>query len=295
MRVSTIAGAAMAGVALASAGIAATAKEPTRIFTPVSGWTVNYDDDSCRLTRPFASDGEKAGLVLEQFEPGSGFRLLAATPTFKDYISRPVRIAFGPTGHAVDIDSVMDLSLGDYGPAVTAAMDLVSPPQDGPAASPQTPPPEPSAAEENAVTWLDIQRRSRAPVRFATGPMHGAMAALRKCSDELITHWGIDVAAHQTLSRPATPKSRPASWLTSDDYPSDLLQKGAQGLIMFRLMIDEAGKVTSCHIQKSTRPVGFDTAVCAALSRRARFEPALDAGGRPIKSYWRSSARFQVS
>ena len=39
---------------------------------------------------------------------------------------------------------------------------------------------------------------------------------------------------------------------------------------------------------------GFDDAVCAAMMKRARFDPALDKDAKPIKSYWRTSVRFQM-
>jgi len=116
--------------------------------------------------------------------------------------------------------------------------------------------------------------------------------ALLTCTEELLTHWGIDVPAHRKLKQRPKPKNNPGSWLKPSDYPRDLVAKGAEGIVKFRLMVEETGKVSSCHVQQSTRPAGFDKAVCDTIGRRARFEPALDSEGRPIKSYWRSSARF---
>lgn len=110
----------------------------------------------------------------------------------------------------------------------------------------------------------------------------------------MLTHWGIDVAADKTLSRRATPRGNPGFWVSSSDYPSHLVEKRAQGIILFRLSVAEDGSVSDCHIQQSTRPAAFDKIVCQILSRRARLDPALDASGKPIKSYWRSSFRFQI-
>lgn len=118
------------------------------------------------------------------------------------------------------------------------------------------------------------------------------MADLRRCMNELLTHWGIDVERHKSLTRKLVPTDSPGSWLNSRDYPTDLLRDGAQGLVNFRLSVDEKGKVSGCHIQRSTRPEGFDRAVCDALTRRARFEPALDADGNPVNSYFIGSVNF---
>ena len=120
------------------------------------------------------------------------------------------------------------------------------------------------------------------------------MAAMRRCTDELLTHWGIDLEQHRHLTRGVRPASNPGNWLNSKDYPTKLLRQGMQGIVQIRLSIDERGKPTACHIQQSTRPAEFDAAVCDGLMRRAEFEPALGAEGEPVPSYWHSSVRFEI-
>lgn len=120
------------------------------------------------------------------------------------------------------------------------------------------------------------------------------MKALRKCVDELLSHWGVDVERIKTATRMPVPKGNPGSWIGVSDYPKDLLRKGAQGLVNFRLSVDKNGRATDCHIQSSTRPEGFDKAVCEAISKKARFKPALDAEGNPFAAYWISRVRFEI-
>jgi TonB family protein len=64
--------------------------------------------------------------------------------------------------------------------------------------------------------------------------------------------------------------------------------------VHFRLSVDARGKVSDCHIQRSTRPEGFDEAVCEVLMHRARFKPALDAEGKPMASYYINTVRFII-
>ena len=109
-----------------------------------------------------------------------------------------------------------------------------------------------------------------------------------------MTHWGIDVATQSSLRHGPLPTGNPGTWISDNNYPRDLVQNGSQGIVQFRLIVDPTGAPTSCHIQKSTRPVGFDDVVCAAMIRNARFEPAIDAQGKPVTSYFRSSVRFQI-
>ena len=82
--------------------------------------------------------------------------------------------------------------------------------------------------------------------------------------------------------------------MKSRDYPLPMLLSGKRAIVQFRLNVDPAGKPTACHIQQSTRPKAFDDAVCKAIMRNAEFEPALDAGGSPIASYWLNTVVFHM-
>jgi hypothetical protein len=73
-----------------------------------------------------------------------------------------------------------------------------------------------------------------------------------------------------------------------------MLGIGQPAIVEFRLSIGADGVPLACHIQETTRPKEFDNAVCKSLMRRARFEPALDATGTAITSYYRNTVRFQI-
>lgn len=266
-------------------------------YAPVSPWNVHYADDSCRLARVFTHGNKRAILIFDQFEPGPGLQIIAAGEAFRGYAGRSAEATFGPQGRKISLDHVTDATLGEYGPAVMTGVSSLSP--DAEAWEATTPPmyvtpPPPTSEQERSIAWFEIRRGAQAPIRFALGPMHQTMNAMRACTDQLLTHWGIDAAAHKTLIRRAVPAANPGTWVSNNDYPTDLVARGVQGLIQFRLSIDETGKVSQCVIQQSTRPAEFDKKVCQIMMKRARFDPALDAGGKPIKSYWRSAFRFQI-
>ena len=82
--------------------------------------------------------------------------------------------------------------------------------------------------------------------------------------------------------------------MVDEDYPRDLVRTGAQGLVRFRLTVDKEGAPTKCDLASTTKPEGFGSVVCGALLQRARFKPALDAQGEPIKSYFTGVVRFQM-
>ena len=119
------------------------------------------------------------------------------------------------------------------------------------------------------------------------------MAALNDCIDELMTHWNIDVEAHKTLTRPALPVNLPEVG-SMIDYPPMMIRQNLQGVVNIRLAIDEAGRITGCHIQMPLSDPVFEESSCADIQHALDFDPALDKDGQPIKSYYVTSVRFQM-
>ena len=120
------------------------------------------------------------------------------------------------------------------------------------------------------------------------------MQAMRTCTDDLVRAWGYDPAAMSALLRPVALIGSPATWVTSNDYPTDLLREGKLGLVTFRLDVDEVGKVIGCTVLRRAGDDAFAKKTCEILSRRAQFLPALDREGKPTKAYWISSARWMI-
>lgn len=282
-----------------SHGRARAADEPVRL-APASKWLIDYADDSCRLAREFG-EGERASLVvIERFQPGDEFRLIVAGDAFHHVRSgRDATLRFG----AAEAEQEAAFMEGEWAGApalifsgrLRIAPDTVHEQAERNKLIPierHLFEPAPIGPErESAVAFLSVDASGAPEVVFETGSLGEPFAALRTCMDELLTHWGIDVERHRALSRKAVP-IQAEDWFHSSDYPPSLLRKGAQGMVHFRLSVDSEGRASACHIQRSTRPEGFDEAACDVLMRRARFKPALDAAGKPIASYYIASVQF---
>ena len=295
----------MATCVLAAATPAAAQDRAPVVLSPSSEWAMEYADDSCRLARMFGTGESQTILYFERFEPGNSFTLLVAgAPLKARRDTARTTFHFGPAGRDYD-GSWTPGSFGQFDPALIVSSTALFPFKREQESEPHV---DPSSIaqdrgrfrqwitpeQEESIRWLEIRRAGMAPVRLELGSLGAPFAAMRTCTDELLTHWGIDVAAHRDLTRAAAPKNSPARWLGPNDYPTHLLLKGAQGLVHFRLMIGPDGQPTDCVIQRSTRPEGFDQAVCRALMRKARFTPALDAQGKPVASYWLNTVRFEI-
>jgi protein TonB len=92
----------------------------------------------------------------------------------------------------------------------------------------------------------------------------------------------------------AAPKSNPAGWVTSDDYPTRELQLGTEGVTGFRLTVGTDGKVTNCEITRSSGSAALDKTACDLLRRRGRFNPSTDGDGNPVAGSYASQMRWQI-
>lgn len=277
-------------------------KEPL-ILEPSGAWVANYAEDSCTLARSFGEGDNQSFLVFSRFSPSGISNISISGKPFKAKRgTRTAKIQFGKTQDVRELD-VFSGSRGDY-PALIFKQPIAIQPftkgqiddfnkalkeQDFEAASLIR-----AAPLSDDIDTLLVSDFSRQPVLLKTGSMVNAMATQDKCIDDLVTSWGIDAEKHKTLTQLALPVNAPQRWIKSSDYPTDLLRKGNQGIVNFRLIVSPEGEVESCHIQESSRPQGFDDAVCTQISRRAKFSPALDAEGKAITSYYTNKVTFQI-
>ena len=292
-------------MSLGAADVAFAKDRPSMVvLQPSSNWYLDYADGYCRLARQFGVGDHKTVFYLEQYEPDNRFTVLVAGPDFVAEKVHRGKLRFGVDGAEALGERLKAKLMDGYGEGVSiGGMGLL--PNANPLPGKRIPagstdyqaPPSPTSlapADVAHISYFELLEGDRPVARLELGRMSEPVKAMNACTEELLTHWGIDVVANRTRKRAPEPTTSPATWISYSDYPKELLREGREGTVYFRLDVDETGKATGCHVQQSTRPDGFDEAVCKSLMRRARFEPALGADGKPIPSYWRSSVSFQI-
>jgi len=277
--------AALATALLAPAQAVQAQDGEVRNFAMVGSWTLDAGDDYCRLSASFTNGGDQIDFALERNRAENFARLVLvgdAIRTFRNTDS--IGYSFQPGGE--ERTAMFTRSETSDGRA-WFNLGLVA---FAPAGPPQMPPPPYDRAAELAfaapVNAVQLDEGLRAPVRLATGPMRGPIEALQACTDDLLLHWGLDYAKHRTMTRRATPQGAPFEWISAGtfgfaDFP---LFSGARN--PFRVMVNAEGQPTSCQVHWPSLEEDKNAAICEQLMANARFDPALDAEGQPMASYW---------
>jgi protein TonB len=92
----------------------------------------------------------------------------------------------------------------------------------------------------------------------------------------------------------ASPKGNPGSWATTNDYPSRALREERAGVTGFRVTVTPDGRASGCTITSSSGSPDLDEATCANVTRRARFNPAMDGEGKPTTGSYTGRIRWVI-
>jgi TonB family protein len=131
----------------------------------------------------------------------------------------------------------------------------------------------------------------------ATMPVPGAaeaVDALADCEREVLKEWKVDTAALATLKSRAKGKKNLASLVSDNDYPAEALKKKEQGTVVVRLTVEPDGKPTECGLVSSSGSRSLDLQTCNIFLRRAQFDPAIAADGRPVRSVFFTRLTWQI-
>lgn len=291
--------AAAAALGCLSAPLAA--QDNVRVFRPAGPWTADFGDDYCRLMRSFSDGADTLAVSFEKIDTGPMMRLMVLGNAVSVYRgSDQLGVDFLPSASPRRLPFARSTSTDGQQLLILAGVtiDDGSTPAFGPMAAAVgdgSPPPMPSPADRDAaelsraaqITAVSLSSGLTTPVRIETGSLRNAMEVLQTCGYDLLSTWGLDAGKHRTLSRPALPP--PGPMLANGTIPFGEFARLAGGTNTVRVMISAEGTPTSCHIHFGTLSESVNSRICTQIMSNARFQPALDAEGRPMASYWTAS------
>ncbi len=274
----------LGGAAVASAQGSA----PVEKLTRTGKWVANYDRDSCTVVAPLGEGANGVAVKFTRYAPGEQFTLAVVGNRFAE---REVRVegtadfgaapeplkAHGFSGEAgkypalffdpMRIDGWYPKQLGEIGPSI-------------------------SSDQEGRVTGVTLALERKKPLRLEFGSLTAPMTVMHQCMDALVKRWGYDPAQQAMARRRVTPKTRPQNWIDLEGYTIKPMRKGHSGIVQFRLDVDADGKAVGCFVLARTNPDEFGDRTCQLMMKRAKFEPALDAQGKPMRAFWVGSVNW---
>lgn len=287
---------ALAGV-LAVTLVSPALAEPT-VLKPSGNWHVDYGDDVCRLGREFSDGKNTHYFTLKQYWPAASAGMTVAGPGFRRFVSREkttLRFAADNPGFE---GRPFTGTVEGYGPAlVFSAINL---------AKGEPVPNQPDADDsESGRGALDLREAAKVRfvefkqgvriVRLETGPLADAFKVMNDCTASLVKEWGLDPERLRTAqSGPRWINQAALVRKIAAAYPGGALLRGEQGIMRMRVIVDAQGAVEQCTIIKATETERLESPACEVM-KSAEFEPARDAAGQPMRSYYATSITYQIS
>ena len=79
-----------------------------------------------------------------------------------------------------------------------------------------------------------------------------------------------------------TDLEKSAGDILPSDYPRSLGNAGVGGRVSVTFTVETSGRVTHCHVTRSSGVAELDALTCRLMEQRFRFRPSTDRTGRPI-------------
>jgi TonB family protein len=276
---------AILGLGLALAGTPAHA-EPV-VLQPGSPWNIDFGEKSCRLTRFFGASDKPHVLIIDQYWPDRHFGLALAGPLV-NHIDGDGKFALRFfEGQEPILRVPFKGSIEGFGAAYFYTRIGIAT-EDQPATGPQPigtrfPAVDTSTAKDAAFVSLSAGGNE---IRLATGPLDDAFQILNQCAQDFVGFWGLDQEKHRTATRmPYWTNETAMAPKFIDIIPFERIKPGERGIVRLRMIIDEAGKLVDCTVIEAPDVELVERPVCKAM-KQARFEPGLDADGKPMRSFY---------
>jgi TonB family protein len=233
-------------------------------------WRVDWADARCTLA--WEEAGGSRRLLSLDMTPGTGLlRLRLADSGWSDYAAAEAAgmpVALEPGGAVAGTSAKPIRNMTGGGVEISGIEDS-------------------ALAAFASARSIGVERDGRSMLRL---PLPGAAAAvesLRECEEDALRRWGIDPAARASIGRLPRPVGGSAlGWFRWQDYPKQAVRERAAGTVVVRVDVDPAGNPARCVVVSSSGHAALDKTTCASVMKRARFEPALDAGGRPVAFHY---------
>lgn len=252
-------------LALATPALAAAPATAAAPLTPTKPWNVHYELNSCSAQREYGDASNPIYLGLIPSPWGDTYTLLLA------------RKGVGPR-YAEELEGSIDFGEGSikawlmhYGTRDSVPLNVykfrIS---------------STEMAQAKLARSATFHLQGHPDQSFTLEVIPELLAKLDECTKDLQHYWNMTKAEQRNIATPVSGDIR--SIFTNDDYPDEAYSRSQEGEAQFLLLIDEQGKVADCDVLKPSGIPALDGMGCQVLRERAKFKPAFDRNGKPMRS-----------
>lgn len=240
---------------------------------PLGKWVVDYGDTLCTASRTYGRQEAPMTLALRPSPNGTVVRLLIVRPG-----KAPLPEHFAVTTSITPAK------------AKTTGLRFAS------------------GNKKSEIIWINFERAALEGLRtasefalqadgivnerFALPGIGAVLGALDRCNADLRAHWNLIGTGAAQVAKTATSVRPLASYFSPNDYPAQALHEGAGGATRVAMMVDETGALKECMVEETSGIASLDAVTCGLLIQRAKFNPARDAAGKPLRSVSTSRIRW---
>lgn len=247
------------------------------VMQPSGKWTVEFADNACVLSRRYGPQEDPTYLNLKAPLLGTAYEVFIIEPKPKinnnksfgeGWVERPdgskATTIYSSSYRTVDESRLIRLTINSDNYVVG---------QDG----------------ERLILHLN----KRQTYDFAMPGFKKAQAVLENCLSGLRTeHVGKEVT--NLIATSPKPKRPVVSYFSVGDYPAEAVAKGEQGYVGALAWVASDGRVDDCKVIESSHRRTLDDRTCEIIRKRVRFDPGLDAEGKPIRSPYYQRIRWDL-
>jgi len=242
---------------LLSVGYPAAASSGPDVRQPIGPWNLDYEQTQCTALRDYGSaivpapEGDIYELVV-------GYK--GSPPAVPEEFAATVDFGSGPIKAWLLRYKSKNGKLTIYQFRITSA----------------------EMARSRVADSVTLHVAGGPDLAFELDSIPALLDGLQKCTADLMDYWNVGGEKNGRIATPSRGDVR--NIFSSGDYPREAMNHMQEGRVQFLLLVDEKGKVAGCHVVVTSGAPILDATGCAVIRARAKFKPALDASGTPVRS-----------
>jgi TonB family protein len=231
---------------------------------PAGQWILDYGDAQCTAARSFGPASAPIVFGVVPSLSGETYQVLVSVPQAGPVFARELAgsLDLGATRISTPL-----LYYGGEGVAMSVYQARI-----------------PAATMERArsVASISVRAGDDRSFTFAVSDLSALLDGLAICTANLQHYWNMRGPSAATAAVRVSGDLRVL--VTRAGYPTEALRKGQQGTAQFQVLVDDKGAVAGCDVLVPSGVPVLDSTGCEVISERARFRPARDAQGQPVRS-----------